>query len=192
MRQGCSKRDGGHSRSGRHLGRCDYTRPECMLLKIAAGVISSYVQHARSRLDMVRNKRMLSFPNLFLARLFYRKRLIKALGRSGYAWCVSAAVAFEYEYTSLKHLHHLLFHDRVLVRACPDRRRDRPCVPLVHACHLLVHLGLLGPWPAVPLRRRRSRPALGGTLSASYQRFFPRNSRQYILCFRERRSQVAS
>jgi len=86
-----------------------------------------------------------------------------------------AAAAVGYK-SSFKHLRLLLFRDRVLGPSCLCPHHGRLGGLHVHACHLLGRRESLGPWFAVPLRRRRSRPALGGTL----------------LCYREHRSLVIS
>ena len=76
-----------------------------------------------------------------------------------------AAAAVGYK-SSFKHLRRpLLFRDRVLGPSCLYLHHGRPDGLLAHACHLLGHRDSLGLWLAVPLRRRRSRPALEGTLS---------------------------
>jgi hypothetical protein len=77
-----------------------------------------------------------------------------------------AAAAVGYK-SSFKHLRRrpLLFRDRVLGPSCLYLHHGRPDGLLAHACHLLGRRDSLGPWLAVPLRRRRSRPALEGTLS---------------------------
>jgi hypothetical protein len=145
--------------------RCSPKRPVTVLLSHIRGILlGCSVCSRRTRWSITSGYSLPSSP----PRVLSYQPLIKASKRSRVVSCARAAVAFEYEYMPLKHLRRLLCHVRVHVHAYPDHHHGRPGVLPVHACRLLVLLGLLGPWPAAPSRRRRSRPALGGILSARY------------------------